>query len=181
MFRFFRIYFGVYSSKQKSERQHCRVSACARSQLMVFFFFVCLSSFLHFFFDIGSFQRICRFSYIFFGAGFFFPACDFQFNRRTSLWWRWLWCGQVTQRPTYLQTVECIILYMKESRSKGFICWTPHFGARQCNSKRDSIEWSLTQNWKNVRGRHICVSTSDRERRLVWSYSRCHGPCKLEI
>lgn len=168
-FVFFRIHFGVYSSNRKSERQHCRLSASARSQLMVFFLLWIRLSLQ--FFDIGSFHRNCCFSYIFFFADFF-PACDFQFNRRASLWWRWLRCGQVSTEaniPANWTVNTCI----KESRSKGFFCWTPRFGASQCNSRQDSIEWSLTQNLKKMYGADICVSTPHRERRLVWSYSRC--------
>lgn len=127
----------------------------ARSLWFLFLpLFVSLSHF--FFFDIGSFHRVYCFAYIFFAADFF-PGMWFSIQATCV--------AVVTMIVMWTSHTEANIptncVYMVESRSKGFFSWTPHFGASRCNLKRDSIEWSLTQNWrKKMYEADICVSTA---------------------
>lgn len=151
-FRFSPIYFGVYSSKNReSKRQHCRVSASARSQLMVF-----ISSSL-------------RLSLIFFLISVLFIVSSVSHTSSSLRIFSGMWfsiqstcVAVVTMIVMWTSHTEANIptLCVEESRSKGFFGWTPHFGASRCNSKRDSIEWSLTQNGKEMYEADICVSTA---------------------
>lgn len=174
-FRFSPIYFGVYSSKNReSKRQHCRVSASARSQLMVFISSSLRLSLIFFWYRFFSSCLLFRIHLLRCG---FFPACDFQFNRRASLWWRWLWCGQVTQRPTYLHYV-----WRNQDQKVSL-------AERRISVRADVIRSEIPSNGHLHKTGKKCMRptyawaqrTPHRERRLVWSYWRCHCPCKLDL